>query len=538
MNKTIFQNIRPNDINKYVELSLDNSDYKNRLIAIDYFSKYNCYESKRELYRLMKSDKIFEVKEQAFRVLQNFGENVILRKKKKGKTIKKINEKLLILHNSFNGDDYSINDFKVSFKDKYPNIFDIYSYEKKGKLDDFILNSIKTFPQKKTKHNYSIRILLKETNIEISDEKLEIEHTNINEIKDELIINKNTITINCNRKAKINLNNIIFSEKNSIHNQIIKSLIYYYIKINAFVKIKSITIHRLTKTNDEIILALPNNGILIEQILNNKFSGVNVSSQSILDIFKNNDKANSIQFALTYLLKSKTTSEPSERFEKLWKSFNSIYYYFGNGLNENESQRLIRKFILENQQLFTNSLDNLKNITSQVLKEKVRFYELLANDYNTKEKIVSFIAFINRYQNSKICKNILDNLSYFEKDLKNIFTVDKIESKFNRFDNIKQIYNSNKKSSDTEIIYKEVKSYLQENVKNPKPNKEVEILVFICIKYCYYLRNKIFHAEKQDLTFRFAKNNLIIEIDWINNILESLIIELISANQQWIKNGT
>lgn len=184
MNKTIFQNIRPNDINKYVELSLDNSDYKNRLIAIDYFSKYNCYESKRELYRLMKSDKIFEVKEQAFRVLQNFGENVILRKKKKGKTIKKINEKLLILHNSFNGDDYSINDFKISFKDKYPNIFDIYSYEKKEKLDDFILNSIKTFPQKKTKHNYSIIIFLKETNIEISDEKLEIEHTNINEIKD------------------------------------------------------------------------------------------------------------------------------------------------------------------------------------------------------------------------------------------------------------------------------------------------------------------------------------------------------------------
>ena len=46
----------------------------------------------------MKTDRIFEVKEQAFRVLQNFGEDVRLTKKKKGKPVKTINDKLLIFY--------------------------------------------------------------------------------------------------------------------------------------------------------------------------------------------------------------------------------------------------------------------------------------------------------------------------------------------------------------------------------------------------------------------------------------------------------
>ena len=76
---------------------------------------------------------------------------------------------------------------------------------------------------------------------------------------------------------------------------------------------------------------------------------------------------------------------------------------------------------------------------------------------------------------------------------------------------------------------------MEDKIKIPVTNSELEITVFICIKYCYYLRNKIFHAEKQDLTFRFAKNNLIFELEWVNEILETLIIELISANLSWTR---
>ena len=113
--------------------------------------------------------------------------------------------------------------------------------------------------------------------------------------------------------------------------------------------------------------------------------------------------------------------------------------------------------------------------------------------------------------------------------------MDKVENKFNKFDYIKDLYHNNKSSTDNEIIFKKVTRYLEEKVKNPATDTELEIVVFICIKYCYYLRNKIFHAEKQDLTFRFAKNNLIFELEWANEILETLIVELISANLSWTR---
>ena len=113
--------------------------------------------------------------------------------------------------------------------------------------------------------------------------------------------------------------------------------------------------------------------------------------------------------------------------------------------------------------------------------------------------------------------------------------MDKVENKFNKFDYIKDLYHNNKSSTDSEIIFKKITGYLEDKVKNPVTNTELEITVFICIKYCYYLRNKIFHAEKQDLTFRFAKNNLIFELEWVNEILETLIIELISANLIWTR---
>ncbi|MCW2259750.1 MULTISPECIES: hypothetical protein [Sphingobacterium] len=532
-----FDNKKPNNIVEYVNLANDISDYRNRLNAIDFLSKYKCFESKRELYRLMKTDRIFEVKEQAFRALQNFGEDVRLTKKKKGKPVKTINDKLLILHNSFNGDPYTLTDFKIKFKDLYPDVYDIYNYEKKSRFDSFITSSIKTFAKNKIKHNYSINIRFDAPDISISREVFGMEYKGSSDTNDELVIENDTLTIKCNRTAKINLINIVFSESSSIHNQIIKSLIYYYIRVNRFVPIQHISINRIKQTGEETMLALPTSKIGIEQILNDKFSGIDISTANINDIFKINDKSKAIQYALTYLMKSKITNEESERFEKLWKSFNSIYYYFGNGANENECHRLMRNFIITNPTLFPKSLHRARNITAKELREKVRFNELLSNDYDTKEKIVSFIAFIFRYQNKIICKNLLDNISYFEADLKDIFSVDKVENKFNKFDYIKDLYHNYKSSTDSEIIFKRITGYLEDKVKNPVTNTELEITVFICIKYCYYLRNKIFHAEKQDLTFRFAKNNLIFELEWVNEILETLIVELISANLSWTRRN-
>jgi len=533
MGKSPFENKTPENIEKYKELAGDISDYKERLKAINYLSKYKCHESKKILYKLMNTDKIFSVKEQAFRALQNFGEDVKLRKKKKGKPIKSINDKLLVLHNSFNGDLYSPTDFKIRFKEKYPYIYDIYQYEKREKFDVFVENSIKTFPKNKIFHHYIIQIYFENPCDEIINEVFDLDYKNIRGLKDKLKIDKQKIEIICVRDSKINLNNIVFFEDNSIHSQIIKSLIYFYISANKFNKIEKIEIIRKNTSDDEIKYELPGRNIELQQILNDNYIGFNIESNYIKHIFENDEKSLALKYALTYLLKSSIITDSSSKFEKLWKSFNSIYRYIGKTSNENECHRILRKYILDNSTKFEKTINFVKNLSIEEIREKIRMDELIQNDYDSQNKVISFIAFLYRYSDSIISQLLLENLGYQKNYLESINSMNKIESSFNKFDTIKHLYQANKNSQDNKIYYKIVEGYLRSNIKNLNVDSKIEIVIFISIKYSYFIRNQLFHAEKHDLTFRFAKNNLVDELSWINTILESLIIDLIKDNLNW-----
>ena len=138
MNKN-FTEKTPSDIDDIIKLSRDKSNYKNRLLSVERFGKYKCRQSLDKLWRLMISDKVFCVQEQAFRKLQDFGENVKLPKKRKGHLIKDINSKLLKVQTSLKSDTYTLTDYKVAFKNKYQEAYDIYQYEKKQKFDERIL---------------------------------------------------------------------------------------------------------------------------------------------------------------------------------------------------------------------------------------------------------------------------------------------------------------------------------------------------------------------------------------------------------------
>ena len=83
MNKN-FTEETPSNIDDIIKLSRDKSNYKNRLLAVEKFGKYKCRQSIDKLWRLMISDKVFCVQEQAFRKLQNLGEDVKLPKKRNG----------------------------------------------------------------------------------------------------------------------------------------------------------------------------------------------------------------------------------------------------------------------------------------------------------------------------------------------------------------------------------------------------------------------------------------------------------------------
>lgn len=136
----------PENIEELKKLAATKTSYQTRLTAIHQLRKYKCRQSIDILWRLMMQDKVYAVQEEAFRALQRFDEKVKLPRKKKGHLVKDINKRLEKVNNSFKGESCTIEEFKDRFKSLYPTEFDIYSFEKKGKMDTWIKNVLASLP--------------------------------------------------------------------------------------------------------------------------------------------------------------------------------------------------------------------------------------------------------------------------------------------------------------------------------------------------------------------------------------------------------
>lgn len=136
----------PENIEDIKTLAATKASYNTRLTAIHELSKYKCSQSIDILRRLMTQDKVYAVQEEAFRALQRFGEDVKLPRKKKGHLVKDINKHLERVKNSFKGESFTIEQFTERFKQLYPTEYDIYTFEKKGKMETWINNILANFP--------------------------------------------------------------------------------------------------------------------------------------------------------------------------------------------------------------------------------------------------------------------------------------------------------------------------------------------------------------------------------------------------------
>lgn len=136
----------PENIEDLKKLAANKTSYNNRLTAIHQLRKYKCRQSIDILWRLMMQDKVYAVQEEAFRALQRFGEKVKLPRKKKGHLVKDINKRLERVQKSFKGESFTTEQFKEQFKLLYPTEYDIYSFEKKGKMDIWINNVLASLP--------------------------------------------------------------------------------------------------------------------------------------------------------------------------------------------------------------------------------------------------------------------------------------------------------------------------------------------------------------------------------------------------------
>ena len=66
-----------------------------------------------------------------------------------------------------------------------------------------------------------------------------------------------------------------------------------------------------------------------------------------------------------------------------------------------------------------------------------------------------------------------------------------------------------------------------ETIYNENDNEVVSLLTG---KYMYFVRNKTFHGEKVDSSFRLTVNKEDKELKFLNSVLEPYLIDLINAN--------
>lgn len=144
----------PTNIDELVKMANDKTSWKNRLNAVNQMKQYDCQKVRDVITRLAMHDKVFMVKEQAFRVAQALGIKIHGKPIYLGK--KDIRYKSSDFTKIFNRikreckmEDLDIIKFKEKMLIINPEMYDVMLYEKGSRFDNWIEGIYKSLPKNK-----------------------------------------------------------------------------------------------------------------------------------------------------------------------------------------------------------------------------------------------------------------------------------------------------------------------------------------------------------------------------------------------------
>jgi hypothetical protein len=322
--------------------------------------------------------------------------------------------------------------------------------------------------------------------------------------QDHFIITSDLIRIEAYRSQKLSLESIFFNYNSAINRQITKALTYYYCALGHACKIKKITVIRLLNDThqDQLIIEA-------EKIIQIVDKNSNLSDLKKLDlvelkaILEEDDKGHSILIAATHLIKACSFSNPFEKFDRLWKSFNALYKQLTSSTTDRDCLIKLRQHMDANPTLYLISLTTLSTLTADEIRKKIRWVAMLHNDFPTEKKTEAFKEFVLRVEDERFIYILKNSLTIREVFLKNAG------------------------------FYNQVLTHINNKTLVPVKN-DVDVLAILCLKYMYFVRNKTFHAEKLDSSFNIVPNGKEEqELDWLAKILKMLIIDMINFNSKF-----
>lgn len=142
----------PSNYEELKKKSRNKKSWRQRLEAVNELKEYDSKQSRDIILNLALHDKVFTVKENAFRAAQAMGitkngQPIKLHKKPKGKLDKNIEKKLTRVMKSL-PEDYTFDDFKNEYQKMYPESYDLYEGNKGKSFDKWLKNVESNIPRK------------------------------------------------------------------------------------------------------------------------------------------------------------------------------------------------------------------------------------------------------------------------------------------------------------------------------------------------------------------------------------------------------
>lgn len=133
----------PSNIDGLVKKAGNKNNWEERLAAVQELGKYDCRQSRDVLTRIALHDRVYKVKETAFRYAQGLGvtkEGKPLRLGKKDikYSPKDISKTFARVKREAHLEEFNLDVFKEKFKIVSPEMYNVMEYEKKGNFEVWI----------------------------------------------------------------------------------------------------------------------------------------------------------------------------------------------------------------------------------------------------------------------------------------------------------------------------------------------------------------------------------------------------------------
>ena len=319
---------------------------------------------------------------------------------------------------------------------------------------------------------------------------------------DTFVILPRELSMVLSRSKRYDDGNILSNAKNTVNQQIIKGLLCYYAVVDDFPRIKSISIIRkMARTPDYIYQECSSFNQPIDSDVSRNLKFDASILQALLD---DSPKSDAIRIAMSYWLKGIAMTDEYNKFDRLWRAFNRLYKYQIDKEKENECLIGIRAFLLNNERYFPLSKAIVNALTEHQLHNGFRWQPMILNDYKKRTKNEALVSFVERYHDARVMKLLNEKLQ-----CRRVFLNDLEPGKTTNYND-------------------RVNAHIRNNTAT---RNDMELVTLLSIKYAYYIRNKNFHGEVADGTFKVVKDNLTMEMQQLNQLLEILVFELISNYQ-------